>query len=109
LQLAWFLEKVTITSEKSKEKWFFLLGDWLEKDHCEREIPAVGEDGQASVPLVKYQIDVTTGDRRGAGTDANVFITIYGTTGDSGKRFLDGPGNLLNEIKLILLVLNVWI
>ena len=26
-----------------------------------------------------------TGDRRGAGTDANVFIVLYGESGDSGK------------------------
>lgn len=26
-----------------------------------------------------------TGDRRGAGTDANVFIVLYGENGNSGK------------------------
>ena len=31
---------------------------------------------------------VVTGDERGAGTDANVYITIYGTNGDTGKREL---------------------
>uniref|UniRef100_A0A8C6UTG3 PLAT domain-containing protein n=1 Tax=Neogobius melanostomus TaxID=47308 RepID=A0A8C6UTG3_9GOBI len=29
-----------------------------------------------------------TGDVKGAGTDANVFITLYGVNGDSGKRHL---------------------
>lgn len=37
---------------------------------------------------VKYEIIVITGDVRGAGTNANVSITLYGTTGDSGKREL---------------------
>jgi len=37
---------------------------------------------------VKYEIIVITGDVNGAGTNANVFITLYGTTGDSGKREL---------------------
>ena len=29
-----------------------------------------------------------TADVRGAGTDANVFVTIFGTHGDTGKRAL---------------------
>eukprot|EP01123_Difflugia_compressa_P005057 TRINITY_DN1661_c0_g1_i1.p1 TRINITY_DN1661_c0_g1~~TRINITY_DN1661_c0_g1_i1.p1 ORF type:complete len:960 (-),score=248.52 TRINITY_DN1661_c0_g1_i1:25-2904(-) len=90
---SWFLDKVVITSEKTQEKWYFMLGDWLEGDHCEKELASCSEDGTPSLPLVKYQIDVTTGDRRGAGTDANVFIVLYGTAGDSGKKILDGPGN----------------
>jgi hypothetical protein len=28
------------------------------------------------------------GDKKGAGTDANVFLTIYGEKGDSGEREL---------------------
>ena len=35
---------------------------------------------------VKYEIAVTTGDVKHAGTDANVSIIIYGTNGDTGKR-----------------------
>lgn len=31
---------------------------------------------------------VITGNVQGAGTNANVFVTLYGTTGDSGKRAL---------------------
>uniref|UniRef100_A0A3B4AXR7 PLAT domain-containing protein n=1 Tax=Periophthalmus magnuspinnatus TaxID=409849 RepID=A0A3B4AXR7_9GOBI len=34
----------------------------------------------------EYEIIVITGDVKGAGTDANVFITLYGVNGDSGKR-----------------------
>jgi hypothetical protein len=29
---------------------------------------------------------VVTGDVRGGGTNANVFITLYGSSGDSGRR-----------------------
>ncbi len=35
---------------------------------------------------VKYEVIVVTGDVKHAGTDANVFITIYGSYGDTGKR-----------------------
>lgn len=37
---------------------------------------------------VKYEVIVITGDVKGAGTNANVSITLYGQTGDSGKREL---------------------
>ena len=36
----------------------------------------------------KYVVEVFTGDVRGAGTDANVFLTIHGDKGDSGERKL---------------------
>ena len=35
-----------------------------------------------------YEISVYTGDHWAAGTDANVYITMYGSKGDSGKRWL---------------------
>lgn len=39
-------------------------------------------------PVKTYVVDVYTGDVRGAGTDANVFLTIFGDKGDSGERKL---------------------
>lgn len=36
---------------------------------------------------------VKTGDLRGAGTDADVFLTIYGPKGDTGERVLDNSAN----------------
>ena len=35
-----------------------------------------------------YEVKVYTGNVSGAGTDANVFITIYGQNDDSGEREL---------------------
>ena len=43
--------------------------------------------------MINYNVSVTTGDRRGAGTDANVYITIYGENGDSGKQKLTSGKN----------------
>ncbi len=42
---------------------------------------------------VKYKISVKTGDVRGAGTDANVFVQLIGETSDSGERKLESSGN----------------
>ncbi len=36
----------------------------------------------------KYSVHVFTGDVKGAGTDANVFFTMFGETGDTGERQL---------------------
>ena len=41
-----------------------------------------------SFPVIKYQVDVLSGDRWGGGTEANVYITIYGDRGDTGVRQL---------------------
>ena len=40
----------------------------------------------SALTSVKYDIVVVTGDVSGAGTNANVFLNIYGTNGDTGKR-----------------------
>jgi len=40
-----------------------------------------------------YLVHIYTGDKWGAGTDANVMITIFGEDGDSGERRLDNNKN----------------
>ena len=37
---------------------------------------------------MQYEIKVYTGDVSGAGTDANVFVNVFGEFGDTGKRQL---------------------
>uniref|UniRef100_A0A3B3ZLB7 PLAT domain-containing protein n=1 Tax=Periophthalmus magnuspinnatus TaxID=409849 RepID=A0A3B3ZLB7_9GOBI len=54
---------------------------------CNKSIESFASKARSLVP-VKYEIIVITGEEKGAGTDANVFITIYGSNGDSGKRQL---------------------
>ena len=46
------------------------------------------------------QVTVYTGDKRGAGTDARVFITLFGEMGDSGERTLDSARNNFQRAKL---------
>ena len=41
----------------------------------------------------QYLVHTYTGDKRGAGTDANVVITIFGKEGDSGEKKLDNARN----------------
>jgi len=42
--------------------------------------------------LTRYQLEVFTSDMRGAGTDADVFATIYGDQGNTGEHKLDTRG-----------------
>ena len=37
---------------------------------------------------MKYIVEVYTGDKFGAGTDANVYLTLRGKEGESGRRYL---------------------
>lgn len=39
--------------------------------------------------MIKYQVTITTGDLWNAGTDASVFVTLYGDRGDTGVRLLN--------------------
>ena len=54
---------------------------------CTKTIESFASKARSLVP-VKYEIIVITGDEKGAGTDANVFITVHGSNGDSGRRQL---------------------
>lgn len=57
---------------------------------------------------IVYQVKVITGDRRGAGTDANVFIEIYGEKGNSGQqKTLQTSSNNFERGKYIITRQNV--
>ncbi len=47
----------------------------------------------------KYTIDVFTGDCDIAGTDANVYLTIYGENEDSGERKLASSKSYMNKFE----------
>jgi len=47
----------------------------------------------------KYVVDVITGNVSRAGTDANVFLTIFGDTGDSGEQQLSKSENNKNKFE----------
>ena len=49
--------------------------------------------------MVPYEVQVFTGDKRGAGTDANVFLNIFGERGDTGERPLLKSKNNFNKFE----------
>ena len=42
-----------------------------------------------AVAVTDYKISVKTSNKAGAGTDANVFVLLFGTNGDSGVLHLE--------------------
>lgn len=41
-----------------------------------------------SPTVARYRVTVCTGELEGAGTDANVYLCLYGDVGDTGERLL---------------------
>jgi hypothetical protein len=72
------LKKEGTETKKSKEKELQLIRF--------RDFMLLFTDNQ-------YKITVFTGNVRGAGTDANVFINIYGNLGETGAVILDDRQN----------------
>ncbi|KAL3869892.1 hypothetical protein ACJMK2_042519 [Sinanodonta woodiana] len=87
----WLCDELRMRDLDTDEELVFPCKRWLARDEDDqeicRELPAVRR-GEAVLPIMKYEIEVHTGDIWGGGTDANVYITIYGDRGDSGVRQL---------------------
>lgn len=88
----WHLDKIDMQSMGSKTRYTFPCDRWLAEDEDDgetvRELPATGPGVKKPLPVVKYMVEVHTGKKASAGTNANVFLNIFGDQGDTGKRFL---------------------
>ncbi|XP_052229243.1 lipoxygenase homology domain-containing protein 1-like isoform X2 [Dreissena polymorpha] len=93
----WHLDRINIENISTKEKFEFLCNRWLavgeDDGSIVRELPATGPGIKNPLPLDKYVIQVFTGSRSMAGTNANVYINIFGERGDTGIRFLKKSQN----------------
>uniref|UniRef100_A0A8C3H224 Lipoxygenase homology PLAT domains 1 n=1 Tax=Corvus moneduloides TaxID=1196302 RepID=A0A8C3H224_CORMO len=92
----WHVQEITVTEMELCNKYFFRCNvkiplRYKRRDYkvfeCAKVTESFASKARSLVP-VKYETIVVTGFEKGAGTDANVFITIYGLNGDSGKRAL---------------------
>ncbi|XP_032395727.1 lipoxygenase homology domain-containing protein 1 isoform X1 [Etheostoma spectabile] len=95
-EVNWHVEEVVVTERELGNKYIFSCNALIplspKRDEfltfeCTKAIESFASKARSLVP-VKYEIIIITGDEKGAGTDANVFITIYGSNGDSGSRQL---------------------
>ncbi|MGH0156164.1 UNVERIFIED_CONTAM: hypothetical protein FKN15_047648 [Acipenser sinensis] len=94
---------VTLLKTLSKEKYTFNCGRWLDMNEDDneiiRELPAEGLLVKKPLPIVKYRITIYTGTKSGSGTDASVFICLYGDMGDTGERVLYASKNNVNKFE----------
>ncbi|KAI3380663.1 hypothetical protein SNEBB_002301 [Seison nebaliae] len=90
----WYLDKIEGYNLLLKEKYVFKCQKWLATDEDDgeivRELLAIGKTIKQNNHLQhqKYDVMVETGKQRGAGTDSNVFICLFGQNGDTGDRRL---------------------
>ncbi|XP_073234766.1 lipoxygenase homology domain-containing protein 1-like isoform X3 [Porites lutea] len=99
---AWFLDKVAVEDPKTGEtvefpcqRWFSIRDDdgQITRELIRADVLVVDDGKTSPVTGHDYIAHIYTGDKWGAGTDANVMITIFGEEGDSGQRRLDNDSN----------------
>ncbi|XP_014737101.1 PREDICTED: lipoxygenase homology domain-containing protein 1-like isoform X3 [Sturnus vulgaris] len=87
----WHLKSFHLQELHTKQELNFECNCWLvlkrEDKELVKEFPAVTGD-QKTFPVYKYVVSVHIGDRWGAETFANVYLTLYGKRGDTGVRKL---------------------
>ena len=78
----WFLERVVVTDQqRPHEKYYFVCNGWLnDKEGMFRDLVGSKDPSKAGA-LTDFKITVKTGDFRRAGTDADVYVTIFGDQG----------------------------
>uniref|UniRef100_A0A8C0B9D8 Oxygen-regulated protein 1 n=1 Tax=Buteo japonicus TaxID=224669 RepID=A0A8C0B9D8_9AVES len=88
---AWHCEEVQLLNLFSGEQFSFPAHRWLAWDRADGEISMelpVLQQGQPILPVTVYEVHVTTGELWNAGTEADVYISVYGERGDTGSRQL---------------------
>ncbi|KAG2499991.1 hypothetical protein HYH03_002273 [Edaphochlamys debaryana] len=91
----WHLQQVEVFNTATQKSYFFFCNDWLRKDKvlgdkgCRKELVA----GAAGATKNSYKVEVQTSDVRGAGTDSDVNITVFGEKGDTGSHALESSAN----------------
>ncbi|XP_073440095.1 oxygen-regulated protein 1 [Dendrobates tinctorius] len=87
----WYLEEVKLCDLSSDQEFHLPVNRWLGEKHDDGdtwiELP-LSTDASDPLELLKYDIQVYTGDLSDADAESKVYINVFGTRGDSGKRKL---------------------
>ena len=90
----WHHVGATASPSGCPQVYYFPCGRWLAEDEDDgairRRLQVSHKDPRTF--KAQYRVSVTTSDIRGAGTDANVFIQLYGDAGETARIKLDNPG-----------------
>ena len=84
----WYLEKVKITNVSDGQCWNFNCNRWLAKDEGDGSLKVCLYPKETAKP---YEVTVITGSREGAGTNANVYLSIKGSNLSVSDIHLDDP------------------
>ncbi|XP_047683838.1 lipoxygenase homology domain-containing protein 1 isoform X2 [Prionailurus viverrinus] len=88
----WHLERMTLMNTLTKDKYNFNCNRWLDANEDDneivREMTAEGPTVRRIMAMARYRVTVCTGELEGAGTDANVYLCLFGDVGDTGERLL---------------------
>ncbi|XP_077633764.1 lipoxygenase homology domain-containing protein 1 isoform X2 [Crocuta crocuta] len=88
----WHLERMTLMNTLTKDKYNFNCNRWLDANEDDneivREMTAEGPAVRRIMAMARYRVTVCTGELEGAGTDANVYLCLFGDMGDTGERLL---------------------
>eukprot|EP00072_Mus_musculus_P066928 XP_017168691.1 PREDICTED: uncharacterized protein Gm38717 isoform X2 [Mus musculus] len=90
-QPEWTLQRVTMENVKSKKTLHFVANVCLSRNQADGDIVCelpVMKEGEPVFPLVRYHVDVYTGQLKQAKTESEVSLCLYGERGDSGLRLL---------------------
>ncbi|MEU7022212.1 PLAT/LH2 domain-containing protein [Streptomyces sp. NPDC046203] len=80
-----YVTTVHVTDVTADKEYEFDYNGWI-NDDVTAEMPAEGR-------AASYAVAIYTGDVKDAGTNSNVYLTIYGSLGDSGRHLLDSSDN----------------
>ncbi|XP_071964229.1 uncharacterized protein [Antedon mediterranea] len=87
----WHVHDISMVDKHTEEKLIFNFDRWLSRYQDDfdivRELPAIREN-QDVLPVNVYLVKLDVGDHLACYTDANVWITLHGERGDSGRRLL---------------------
>lgn len=111
MEQSWLCEFIMITNVRNGRSWFFPCNQWLSayppgdglavelfpNDQTLRDKP---KRRKSAPETTEYEINVVTGDKRGAGTDSQVYITVFGEDGQrTEKLHLKKPLNNKNPFE----------
>jgi lipoxygenase homology domain-containing protein 1 len=88
---SWHCQEVAVKDLITDTTYIFPVVAWLDIDD-RPQVFDLGEKSETAIAKtrtlenVKYEVSVVTGAEKGAGTDANVSIILYGENGDTGLR-----------------------
>ncbi|TMS08684.1 Lipoxygenase homology domain-containing protein 1 [Larimichthys crocea] len=89
----WYLDRVVVTDMyRPHLRYYFACNNWLSREVGDKLFvrDLLASKNPLDVPKYnKYIVTVYTPDVKGCGTDADVFLNIFGEYGDSAERRLD--------------------